>query len=62
LVCSPPQNADLGPKVAIWGSAAKCTEKIQEIVEAGAQHIVFNPMFDEMEHLDVCAKEIMPHL
>jgi probable F420-dependent oxidoreductase len=56
------KNADLGPKVAIWGSAAKCTEKIQEIVKAGAQHIVFNPMFDEMEHLDVCAKEIMPHL
>jgi alkanesulfonate monooxygenase SsuD/methylene tetrahydromethanopterin reductase-like flavin-dependent oxidoreductase (luciferase family) len=56
------KNADLGPKVAIWGSAAKCTEKIQEIVKAGAQHIVFNAMFDEMEHLDVCAKEIMPHL
>ena len=41
---------------------AKCTEKIQEIVKAGAQQIVFNPMFDEMEHLEICAKEIMPHL
>jgi probable F420-dependent oxidoreductase len=56
------KNAELGPKVAIWGSAAKCTEKIQEIVTAGAQQIVFNPMFDEMEHLEICAKEIMPHL
>ena len=56
------KNADLGPKVSIWGSAAKCTEKIQEIVKAGAQQIVFNPMFDEMEHLEICAKEIMPHL
>jgi probable F420-dependent oxidoreductase len=56
------KNADLGPKVSIWGSAGKCTEKIQEIVKAGAQQIVFNPMFDEMEHLDVCAKEIMPYL
>ncbi len=56
------KNAELGPKVSIWGSAAKCTEKIQEIVKAGAQQIVFNPMFDEMEHLDICAKEIMPHL
>ena len=50
------------PEVSIWGSAAKCTEKIQEIVKAGAQHIVFNPMFDETEHLEICAKEIMPHL
>ena len=56
------KNADLGPKVSIWGSAAKCTEKIQEIVKAGAQRIVFNPMFDEIEHLEVCAKEIMPRL
>ncbi len=56
------KNADLGPKVSIWGSSAECAEKIQEIVHAGAQHIVFNPMFDEMEHLEICAKEIMPHL
>jgi probable F420-dependent oxidoreductase len=56
------KNADLGPKVSIWGSVGKCTEKIQEIVKAGAQQIIFNPMFDEMEHLEVCAKEIMPQL
>jgi alkanesulfonate monooxygenase SsuD/methylene tetrahydromethanopterin reductase-like flavin-dependent oxidoreductase (luciferase family) len=56
------KNADLGPRVCVWGSSAECTEKIQEIVRAGAQHIVFNPMFDEMEHLEICAKEIMPHL
>jgi alkanesulfonate monooxygenase SsuD/methylene tetrahydromethanopterin reductase-like flavin-dependent oxidoreductase (luciferase family) len=56
------KNADLGPRVCVWGSSAVCTEKIQEIVRAGAQHIVFNPMFDEMEHLEICAKEIMPHL
>jgi probable F420-dependent oxidoreductase len=56
------KNSDLGPKVSIWGGAAKCTEQIQEIVRAGAQQIVFNPMFDEMEHLEICAKEIMPHL
>ncbi len=56
------KNSDVGPKVSIWGSAPKCTEKIQEIVRAGAQQIVFNPMFDEMDHLEICAKEIMPHL
>jgi probable F420-dependent oxidoreductase len=56
------KNADLGPRASIWGSSAECTEKIQEIVRAGAQHIVFNPMFDETEHLEICAKEIMPNL
>ena len=56
------KNSELGPKVSIWGRAAECTEKIQEIVRAGAQSIVFNPMFDETEHLEICAREIMPHL
>ena len=56
------KNADLGPRVCIWGSRDECIEKIQQIVRAGVQHIVFNPMFDEMEHLEICAKELMPHL
>jgi probable F420-dependent oxidoreductase len=56
------KNADLGPKVSIWGSSAECTEKTRTLVDAGAQQIIFNPMFDEMEHLEICAKEIMPHL
>ena len=56
------KNAELGPKVSIWGSSAECVERIQEIVRAGAHQIVFNPMFEEMEHLEICAQEIMPHL
>jgi probable F420-dependent oxidoreductase len=56
------KNADLGPKVCIWGSREECTEKIREIVHSGARQIVFNPMFDELEHLEICAKEIMPDL
>ncbi|NIM19391.1 MAG: LLM class F420-dependent oxidoreductase, partial [Candidatus Latescibacteria bacterium] len=56
------KNADLGSRVSIWGSRDECTEKIREIVRAGAKHIVFNPVFDEMEHLVLCAEEIMPHL
>jgi probable F420-dependent oxidoreductase len=56
------KNADLGPRVSIWGSAAEVTENIQGLVKAGAQFIVFNPMFDEAEHLEICAKEIMPNL
>ena len=55
-------NAELGPRVSVWGSSMECTERIREIVRNGAQHIVFNPMFDESEHLEICAKEIMPNL
>jgi probable F420-dependent oxidoreductase len=56
------RNGELATRVSIWGSRPECTEKIQQLVRAGAQQIVFNPVFDEMEHLEICAKEIMPHL
>ncbi|MGH7832113.1 MAG: LLM class flavin-dependent oxidoreductase [Candidatus Binatia bacterium] len=56
------KNAELGSRVSVWGGLEECTEKIREIVRAGAKQIVFNPVFDEMEHLELCAREIMPHL
>lgn len=56
------KNSDLATRVSVWGSRDECTEKIQQIVTAGAQQIIFNPVFDEMEHLELCAEEIMPHL
>ncbi len=55
-------NADLAARVSIWGSHAECIDKLGELVQAGAQHLVLNPVFDEMEHLEILAKEIMPHL
>jgi len=56
------KNGDLGPRVSVWGEAAECVEKLSQIVAAGAQHLVLNPMFDEMEHLELLAGEIMPRL
>lgn len=56
------RNPELGPSVCVWGGVEECSAKIRALVQAGADHIVFNPMFDEQEHLEICAKEIMPHL
>jgi probable F420-dependent oxidoreductase len=56
------KNADLGPSACVWGGADECAEKIRVFIRAGARHILFNPMFDEQEHLDICASEIMPNL
>jgi probable F420-dependent oxidoreductase len=56
------KNADLGPSACVWGSVDECAEKIREFIRTGARHILFNPMFDEQEHLDICAREIMPKL
>ena len=56
------RNADMAPRVSIWGGVAECVDKLGELVRAGAQHFLLNPVFDEMEHLDRLASEVMPRL
>lgn len=55
-------NADMASRDAIWGGVAECVDKLNEIVDAGAQHLLLNPVFDENEHLELFAQEIVPKL
>lgn len=55
-------NADMATRDAIWGGVAECVDKVAEIVGAGAQHLLLNPVFDEAEHLELLAEEIVPKL
>jgi probable F420-dependent oxidoreductase len=56
------KNADMATRVSIWGSVAECVDKLGELVDAGAKHLLLNPVFDEMEHLELLATEVFPHL
>lgn len=56
------KNADMASRVSIWGSRAECIDKLGEIVRAGAQHLLLNPVFDEMEHLELLASDVIPKL
>jgi probable F420-dependent oxidoreductase len=55
-------NADMGSRVSIWGSVAECVDRLGELVQAGAQHLMLNPVFDELAHAELLAREVMPHL
>jgi len=56
------KNADMATRVSIWGSVADCVDKLRELVDAGAKHLLLNPVFDEMEHLELLAAEVLPRL
>jgi probable F420-dependent oxidoreductase len=56
------KNADMAPRVSIWGSRAECIDRLGEIVRAGARHLMLNPVFDEMEHLELLASDVIPKL
>ena len=55
-------SADMASQVAVWGSAARCTEQLAKITEAGAELVLLNPAFDDLEHLEVLAQEVIPNL
>jgi len=56
------KNADMAPRVSIWGSRTECIDKLGEIVRAGARHLMLNPVFDEIEHLELLASDVIPQL
>jgi alkanesulfonate monooxygenase SsuD/methylene tetrahydromethanopterin reductase-like flavin-dependent oxidoreductase (luciferase family) len=56
------KNSDMAARVSIWGSAKECVDKLGYLVEAGAKHLLLNPVFDEMEHLEALATDVLPHL
>ena len=53
-------NPDLADRWCIVGSAAVVAEKLSELVEAGAKHLMLNPVYDSMDHLEAIAEEIAP--
>ena len=55
-------NADMASQVSVWGSTAKVTEKLAKVTGAGAKMVLLNPAFDDMEHLDALAEEVIPNL
>jgi alkanesulfonate monooxygenase SsuD/methylene tetrahydromethanopterin reductase-like flavin-dependent oxidoreductase (luciferase family) len=50
-----PQMAE---EVSVWGPPEECVAELQRVVAAGARVLMLNPVFDEMEHLEVFASEI----
>ncbi len=53
---------EMAPRVSIWGSRDECLDKLGILVQAGAKHLMLNPVYDEMEHLELLAEEIVPYL
>ena len=45
-------NADMAANVSVWGNAEECARGLAEVLQAGAQMLMLNPVFDYMEHLE----------
>ena len=55
-------RSQLAAEVSVWGSADQCVAGIREVQAAGARLVMLNPVFDEVEQLEILAAEVAPRL
>jgi probable F420-dependent oxidoreductase len=47
---------------AIAGTAAECVAELGQVVAAGAELVLFTPLFEQAEHAELIAAEVIPQL
>jgi probable F420-dependent oxidoreductase len=53
---------DLAPRVSVFGSRAECLDRLAALVRAGARHLLLDPVFDQLEHAELLAREVVAKL
>ena len=48
--------------VVVCGNASRCVDKLMEVIEAGAQMIMLDSAYDEVEQMEALAEQVVPHL
>ncbi len=56
------RRPEMAEQVSVSGGAEECAEGLRAIIAAGAQSLILNPVFDQMEHLDQLATDVAPKL
>jgi alkanesulfonate monooxygenase SsuD/methylene tetrahydromethanopterin reductase-like flavin-dependent oxidoreductase (luciferase family) len=47
---------------AVTGTAAECVAGVREVIDAGAEMILFTPLWDLAEHMELIAADLIPAL
>jgi alkanesulfonate monooxygenase SsuD/methylene tetrahydromethanopterin reductase-like flavin-dependent oxidoreductase (luciferase family) len=55
-------DGSLADRVALVGNSKACVDEVRELRTAGARLVILNFVFDEQEHLEEAAKDIIPHV
>lgn len=56
------KRKEMARTVAVYGSPAECVEGLTGVVQGGAELIVLNPVFDQLEQMERLAEEVIPQV
>ena len=48
--------------VAVFGGPDACVDGVRDVIDAGAEMILFTPLRDEAAQMERIAPEVVPHL
>ena len=48
----------MGSRMAVWGDAETCARGLTEKIQAGAEMLMLNPMFDQLDHMKALPKVV----
>ena len=54
-----PEMAD---RVAVWGSPQRIVDQVARLKQAGINHVLLNPVFDEEEQIEQLVADVLPQL
>ena len=49
-------------RLAIAGTVADCVDAVREVAAAGAELILFTPLYDLAKHMEQIAAEVIPQV
>jgi alkanesulfonate monooxygenase SsuD/methylene tetrahydromethanopterin reductase-like flavin-dependent oxidoreductase (luciferase family) len=52
----------MADQVAVWGSPQHIADEIIRLKEAGVNHVLLNPVFDEEEQMEKLVNEVLPRV
>jgi probable F420-dependent oxidoreductase len=55
-------RAELAAEVSVWGPVDQVVAGLREVMAAGAELLMLNPVFDEAEQLETLAADVVPRL
>ena len=56
------RKPELADQVAVWGSPEHIAGEIRRLQDAGVQHVLLHPVFDEEEQMERLAHEVLPRV
>ena len=52
----------MADQAAVWGSPQQIADEIMRLKDAGVNHVLVNPVFDEEAQMERLAEEVLPRV